>query len=159
MGKLVYLLFILFGTIAIILVWYLLLDILITSITFVFSGNFDSILQRNLENIAPVYGALTPEGWRLDSGLKGLDLIINSFIGLQFTVTGRWIMFALSSGISATLVIVCEIFDLEQPHRENPEKREYSDPIDRPIGELIPCFTGAALMAPVVFGGLFGFFL
>jgi len=145
-----------FGGIALQLGLYLLLDLLFTSTAFIFSGNFDSILQLSLEqSTSSGFGLFLSENWRLDSGLKGLDLIINWFIGLQYTVTGRWIMFALCSGITIILVIVGGYFDLEFIDKSSNPKT----PNDISIVGLISCITALALITPIFWGGLAGFLL
>ena len=135
--------------------FFLLLDILFTSTVFVFSGNFDSILQRSLEKSTSYADFLASEVWRLNSGLKGLDLIINWFIGLQYTVTGRWLMFVLSSGIMLILVIVSMYFDLEFIDKSSNPKT----PNDISIVGLISVITALALISPVLWGGFMGFFI
>ena len=128
------------------------MDLLFTPIAFIFSGNFDSILQWLLEKSTSSFGLFLSENWRLASGLKGSDLIINWFIGLQYTVTGRWIMFALCSGIMIILLIVGDYLDLEFIDKSSNPKT----PNDISIVSLISGATALALIAPMFFGGLFG---
>jgi hypothetical protein len=142
------------GGIALLLGNYLLIDLLFTSIDFIFSGSFDSILQRCLEksttSLASIFAS---DVWRLDSGLKGLDLIVNWFIGLQYSVSGRWTMFALCLGIFLFLIIVGVFLDLEFIDKSSNAKT----PDDISIVGLISGIVAIALISPVGWGGMIGF--
>jgi hypothetical protein len=134
--------------------WLLLLDLLITSIVFIFSGNFESILQKGLEK-SITYGTdfFTSDIWKINSGLEGLDLIINWFIGLQYNVADRWIMFALCSGIAISLFAAGVFFDFKFIDKSsNPQ-----NPNDISLVNLFSLFSALALISPIFWGGVTGF--
>jgi hypothetical protein len=85
---------------------FFLVDIVITSIIFVFSGNFDSFLQRSLEK-AVMNGSIQSytNYLKMNTELQGLDIMVNWFIELQYDVVGRWKMFFISAVVSLTLIV------------------------------------------------------
>ena len=85
---------------------YILIDIIIKYIIFLFSGSFDSFLQRSIFKAA-MDGTLIayPDVWRINTELQGLNFLVNWFIELQFSISGRWKMLGISSIISFLLKI------------------------------------------------------
>lgn len=145
-----------FFNIALQLGWLLILELLISSIVFIFSGNFESILQQSLEK-SMVMGMdfFTPDVWKLNSGLKGLDFIINWFIGLQYSVIDRWMLFAICSGIAVTFFAVGIFFDFEIIEKSSNPKT----PKDISIVSLFSLLAALAFISPIFWGGLTGFWI
>ena len=130
---------------------FLFLDLLFTSIAFIFSGAFDSILQKGIEkSITASTGFLSEDIWRLNTGLKGLDLIINWFIGLQYNIVSRWIMFAVCLGISIALLFLGEVSQLKFIDKSSNPKT----PQDVSLVGAISVLTAMILVAPIYMGAL-----
>ena len=90
----------LFYTIALGLLVYQLLDLPITAFVFLWTGEFSSVLQKALDLGITEATFLSEDSWQLHTGLKGFDWLINSFISLQYSVSGRWMMVGISGVIS-----------------------------------------------------------
>lgn len=70
----------------------IILDAFLAPIVFIFTGNFILVSEvgfdfHNQENIL-----LSQENFRIHTELKGLDLLVNSFIEYQYSMAGRWKM-------------------------------------------------------------------
>ena len=145
-----------FGNLTMLLGGVLFLDLILSSVAFLFVGDFWSIIQICLEShLGSGGGAFDASNWKLDSGLKGLDLIVNWFLSLQYQVTGRWKMFAISLFVSLIILIVgLLVFDLDLViNSSNPKT-----PKDISIVCLIGSLTVLIMIAPLLFGGIFGFY-
>ena len=153
MGNLIFSFFItFFFGIAAFLGFYILIDIIITSIIFLFSGNFDSFLQRSIFKAA-MDGTLIayPDVWRINTELQGLNFLVNWFIELQFSISGRWKMLGISSIISFILLIFVLFFNIDiETGRSNPKR-----PADIIVWILGVSVTLATLL-PVIIGLLAG---
>ena len=92
---------ILFWQVAGALAFYLVLDIIITSVRFLFIGQYSSVLQLFISGdlIKPEKNPLWVS-WSISTPLRGFDYLLNNFMNLQFSVSGRWIMLGISATIS-----------------------------------------------------------
>ena len=154
MGNQIYSFFALFFYgIAISLGFYILIDIIITSIIFLFSGNFDSFLQRSIFKAA-MDGTLIayPDVWRINTELQGLNFLVNWFIELQFSISGRWKMLGISSIISFILLIFGLFFNFDiKTNSSNPKR-----PTDTSIVCIFSGFVTLATLLPLINGILAG---
>ena len=78
-------------------------DLIISTIFFIFTGNWTSVVQMLLNYSLIEATFLRQEIWKISTDLIGLNYLVNEFIALQYSPTGRWIMF----GSSFFLFIVC----------------------------------------------------
>ena len=142
-----------FFGIAMFLGFYILIDIIITSIIFLFSGNFDSFLQRSIFKAA-MDGTLIayPDVWRINTELQGLNFLVNWFIELQFSISGRWKMLGISSIISFILLIFGLFFNFDiKTNSSNPQR-----PTDISIVCIFSGFVTLATLLPLINGILAG---
>ncbi len=126
------------------------LDYFISSIIFLFSGHFDSILQIGLERALHSVSSLDSSVWKLNTGLKGFDLIINKFIGLQYDVSGRWKMFAFSTMVIIIFCIIGVLTDVEL----FPNGSEPNTPNEDSLTVIIGGVVSLALIAPILVGAI-----
>ena len=71
-------------------------DLIISTIFFIFTGNWTSVLQMLLNYSLIEATFLRQEIWKISTDLIGLNYLVNEFIALQYSPTGRWIMFGIS---------------------------------------------------------------
>ena len=76
-------------------------DLIGSSILYLFLGEFNSYLGGHINAFSGDFYFLSQENWRVSTGLIGFDEIANGLISLQYTVTGRWIMFLVPGCICA----------------------------------------------------------
>ena len=103
----------LFFQIACALSSYLVLDVIISSIRFLFTGQYSSVLQMLISGeiipeIDPFFGS-----WSISTPLQGFDYLLNNFINLQFSVSGRWIMLGISATIALVIYVLAGITGYE----------------------------------------------
>ena len=126
------------------------LDYLISSIIFLFSGHFDSILQIGLERVLHNVSTFDSSVWKLNTGLKGFDLIINKFIGLQYDVSGRWKMLAFSTMVTIIFYIFAALTDVEL----FPNGSEPNTPNEDSLTGIIGATVSLAFIAPILVGAI-----
>ena len=135
----------LFAYIAISLGLYLFLDVIITSVRFLFVGEFSSFLQ------VLVRGDLTPEtgplfsSWSISTPLAGFDYLLNSFMALQFSVSGRWVIEGVSVGIFIVISFLSSLLDFEIKFYST------KNPSDISLESMFALFTTTALLLPIWF--------
>jgi hypothetical protein len=113
-----YHLFAYFFGLFILLLFFIFFDYLSTSIIFIFTGSFDSVLQLGLEFSDSTWNYFfSSSNYTLDTPLDGFDILINSFLELQYSVLGRWKMLGISLliGIPCLVlgIVIWKIFDIE----------------------------------------------
>jgi hypothetical protein len=100
------------------LLGFIFFDYLITGIIFIFTGSFDSVLQLGLEFSDSTWNYFfSSSNYTLDTPLDGFDILINSFLELQYSVLGRWKMLGISLLIGipwfALGTVIWKIFGIE----------------------------------------------
>ena len=68
------------------------LDAFLASIVFMVTGNFILVSEVGFDFYNQRFLLLSQENFRIHTELKGLDLLINSFIEYQYSMEGRWKM-------------------------------------------------------------------
>ncbi len=135
-----------FGGIAANLILLEFLDLIITSLFFIVTGEFSSILHRGYEFATrdSLFKIFQQDFWQLSTPLKGLDRFINWFIRLQYESSGRWLMIALSAiGFGGTLLC----FDISK------------DKDDVGVDWAMFGYIAAVpVICPIAIGGFFGSF-
>lgn len=92
-----------FAGAALALLFYQLLDLLITSVVFLWTGEFNSVYQKALPLGISVATVFSEDTWQLHTGLKGFDWLANSFMALQYSTSGRWMMLGIAGLISVLM--------------------------------------------------------
>ena len=142
-----------FAMIVIQLGFYILVDFICTPIAFIFSGNFESLLQLGLEEGSAAGGILGADFWRLNTGLLGFDKILNWFLGLQYSVSGRWLMLVISGGICFAMLLISLFLDREIKlfSSSNPQNSD-----DIGAAGLLGLIVAHGINIPVIYGSVFG---
>ena len=70
----------------------IILDAFFASIVFIFTGNFILVSEVGFDFYNQRNILLSQESFRIHTELKGLDLLVNSFIEYQYSMAGRWKM-------------------------------------------------------------------
>ena len=140
-----------FLTTFLVLIIFVTCDYLISSIVFIFSGSFESIIQKGL-NFSILF--TSKENWQIATGLLGFDKIINYFLGLQFDVSGRWLLIVIILGILVVLFPLENALSLKFNYKSsNP-----STPDDISWIAALAFFTCFIFLLPAFFGLLSGVF-
>ena len=130
----------------ILLLFFIFFDYLSTSILFIFTGSFDSAMQLGLEfSDSTLNYFFSSNNYSLDTTLDGFDILINSFIELQYSVLGRWKML----GICLLIGIPCLVlsFVIWNITGIEPGKKRT---------EFIPIALSLLTIAPIWAGFFFG---
>jgi hypothetical protein len=136
-----------FATISIQLGFLLIFDLVFTPIVFIFSGNFESLLQQGLEEwIAYSSGFFASDTWKINTGLKGLDLMVNWFIKLQYDVLDRLVMFTLCCVVVIVSFVAGEFFGFSFIDKSSNPKT----PNDIPIQGVVGIVAAYALIFPII---------
>ena len=100
-----------FVVIAISLLLGIIFDAILSSIAFIFTGNFILVSEvgfnfYNQENIL-----LSQENFRINTDLKGLDFLVNSFFEYQYSLAGRWRMLSCAVIVAAPFTYLADKID------------------------------------------------
>ncbi len=122
------------------------IDIVISSLTFLVKGYWASTIQDTFKLLWNQTDIFEPETWRINTGLIGLDYLINEFISLQFSSIGRWKMFGVSAFFSIIFILIAFIFNFKifESSLETSDKES--------IPWLLGALTSVALLAPLLIG-------
>ena len=77
----------------------LLADLFASSFVFLFTGEFVSYIQRFVSGFSGDWSLLWQSNWMINTGLKGLDQIVNLWIGFQYSQIGRLILLGTLVGL------------------------------------------------------------
>ncbi len=141
-----------FGGIALLIGAYHFIDLILTSIYFIIFGTFESVLQKSIEFEKPFDEILGIDNWKINTGMIGLNKIVNGYIALQYSVNERWVMFGISLVISVFTYFLGNVFKLRFiEFSSNPKT-----PKDISFVGLISLFVVIILLAPVIYKGMVG---
>ena len=95
-----------------------LLDLILMIFRFLLTADFSSVVQHAINN--PITGVhdeyptllFTQEIWQIETKFKGIDHIINSFLNLQYSVSGRWDLILISTVSLLIFFLLALKFDL-----------------------------------------------
>ena len=90
--------------------------------------------------------------WEINPGLAGLDLLVNGFLDLQYSATGRWIL--VGAGAGSFLFYVMYLLLIDDSIIES--IGAYSVPVT--VAE-IPAFIALIPLFGAVLSGVLGLFL
>ena len=142
----------LFGCLALLLFIFQISDIIISSLIFLYSGEYNSVLEMGLEYSLGMMTIFKEESWTISSGLLGLDLIVNNFLGLQYNSYGRWIMMGISLSIAILIGLMGLVSGLELRMKSSNPKT----PDDVSIPYVSGFLLNVLIVAPLIFGGYLG---
>jgi len=153
-----------FGYIACYLGLSFIFDAILSSFVFIFSGNWESILQTGFETtkiFSPEF--INGHIWNVSTGLKGLDLLINEFLLLQFSVSGRWKMLGLAIVICLSFIVIMVLLNLKLKFKSSNPKT----PDDMSLVHVSAMLTSTVMIFPnlmayfvsvmLLISGIFGF--
>lgn len=131
---------------------FLFADVVISTVFFMIYGYWTSVFQNAFTLFLERTDLFGPEAWRINTGLIGLNYLINEFVALQFSVAGRWLMFGISIFVTIVLLIIGVIFDIELMDKSsNP-----NTPKDASFIWMLGSISYMIILAPLVFGVTFG---
>ena len=142
----------LFGLLAFILLIFQGSDLIISSLIFLYSGEYKSVLEMGLDFSFGIFTVFKEENWIINSGLLGLDLIVNNFLTLQYSFYNRWVMMGISIIITIVIGLIGLLFRLEiRVNSSNPKTPE-----DVSLPYLFAFLLNMLILAPLIFGGYLG---
>jgi heme/copper-type cytochrome/quinol oxidase subunit 2 len=104
-------------------------------------------LQQGLEEwIAYSSGFFASDTWKINTGLKGLDLMVNWFIKLQYDVLDRLVMFTLCCVVVIVSFVAGEFFGFSFIDKSSNPKT----PNDIPIHGVVGIVAAYALIFPII---------
>ena len=127
-------------------------DGIATSVYFIINGEFKSVIQICMKNGLKTLTFFDQDKWVIESGLKGLNVIINSFILLQYTVSGRWIICCIGLFILIFTLIIDYYFDIEPNFSSSNPKTPHDISFITLLGQI----TLIAVFSPILWGTLAG---
>jgi len=145
-------LFWLIGSYSLLLGGYTIYDLILTSIIFIFSGEFSSFLSASIAEFSEVTGVY-PYDWQMKTPLKGVDRIINYIIAQQYSFSGRLYSFLISAGMGVVIIAASVRFDLELILNSRKNKD------DIPALYYIALLPILPILAPTVIGSFGGIFI
>ena len=135
------------------LIFSFIFDAIASTVYYIIWGDFSSVIQMGLMRMLRVTDIFWPYTWQINSGLKGLDQLVNGFMGLQYSTGGRFRMLLASLGLCIISFIMSLMFKsvLEFDELEDTSHNEWP---------LILSFSiGIAFTAPLFFCGFLGWIM
>ena len=139
----------LIGSYSLLLGGYTIYDLILTSIIFIFSGEFSSFLSASIAEFSEVMGVY-PDDWQMNTPFKGIDRIINYIIAQQYSLSGRLYSFLISAGMGVVIIAASVRFDLELILNSRKNKD------DIPALYYIALLPILPILAPTVIGSFGG---
>ena len=142
----------LIGSYSLVLGGYTIYDLILTSIIFIFSGEFSSFLSASIAEFSEVMGVY-PDDWQMNTPFNGIDRIINYIIAQQYSFSGRLYSFFISAGIGIVIIAASVRFDFELIVNSRKNKDDIS------VLYYIALLLFLPILAPTVIGSLGGIFI